>query len=74
LAVILEPGYTRCQVRLQNGVNAEGEPVYVSRTFTRIRPNATHEDIYEVIQAVLGLQTLPVITLRRLDDGELVSE
>jgi hypothetical protein len=74
VAVILEPGYTRCQVRLQNGVNAEGEPVYVSRTFTRIRPNATHEDIYEVIQAVLGLQTMPVITLRRLDDGELVSE
>jgi hypothetical protein len=74
LAVILEPGYTRCLVRLQNGVDAEGEPVYVSRTFTRIRPAATHEDVYGVIQAVLALQSLPVISLRRLDDGELVSE
>jgi len=74
LAVTLSPGYTRCQARMQNGVDDQGDPVYVNRIFTRIRPTASHQDIYDVIEGLLSLQSLPVITLRRLDDGELVNE
>lgn len=74
MAVILARGYTRCQVRLQDGVDEQGEPIYVSRIFGRIRPETSHQDVYDVIQAVLGLQSLPVMSLRRLDDGELISE
>ncbi len=74
MAVSLIPGYTRCQVRLQNGVDGQGDPVYVNRTFSRIRAAATHEDIYDSIQALLELQSMTVVSLRRLDDGELISE
>lgn len=74
MAVTLMPGYTRCQVRLQNGVDEEGEPVYVNRVFGRIRPSAGNQAIYDVMTVVLALQTLPIRSLRRLDDGELVNE
>lgn len=72
MSVVLLRGFTRCQARLQNGVNGEGEPIYVNRMFGRIRPETTHQDLYEAIQVVLSLQSLPVRSLRRLDDGELV--
>lgn len=74
MAVTLLPGYTRCQVRLQNGVDEQGEPVYLNRIFGRIRPSASNQAIHDVMTAVLALQTLPVRSLRRLDDGELVNE
>lgn len=74
MAVTLLPNYSSCQVRLQKGLNALGEPVYTSRTFTRIRPQATHQQIHDVMFSLFSLQTLPVVSFRRIDDGELVSE
>ncbi len=73
MAVTLLPNYSRCQVRLQKGVDGQGEPVYTTRTFSRIRPQASHQDIYDAITSLLSLQALPVVSLRRIDDGELVS-
>ncbi|NLM51562.1 MAG: DUF1659 domain-containing protein [Firmicutes bacterium] len=74
MAIILEPNYSRCQVRLQSGVDDQGNPVFVSRTYGRIRPEATHEDVYEVITALMSLQSLDVYAIRRLEEGELINE
>lgn len=74
MAVILEKNYTRCQVSLQNGVDGEGNPILVNRYFSRIHPDTTHQDLYDVMQALLDLQELSVRSLRRLDDGELLDE
>ncbi|EEG77836.1 DUF1659 domain-containing protein [Dethiobacter alkaliphilus] len=74
MAVILEKNYSRCQVTLENGIDNEGNPIFVSRTFGRIDPETTHQDLYDVMQALLELQELPVRVLRRLDDGELIVE
>ena len=74
MAVVLEKNYSRCQVRLQNGVDGEGNPILVNRYFNRIHPDTSHQDLYDVVQSLLGLQDLPVRAIRRLDDGELVSE
>ena len=72
MAIILEKNFTRCQVSLQDGVDQLGNPVLVSRLFGRIHPDTTHQDLYEVVQGIMGLQGLPVRTIRRLDDGELL--
>ncbi|MBS3948739.1 MAG: DUF1659 domain-containing protein [Dethiobacter sp.] len=74
MSVILAKGFTRCQVRLQSGVDEQGNPVYVNRMFGRIRPETSHQDVYDVVQALLSLQSLPVSYLRRLDDGELLRQ
>lgn len=74
LAVILEKSYTRCQVRLQNGVDDLGDPIYVNRVLGRILPDASHQDLYDVVQAVFSLQSLPISIIRRIDDGELIEE
>ena len=74
MAVFLEKNYSRCQISLQNGVDDDGNPILVNRYFSRIHPDTSHQDLYDVVQTLLGLQELPVRTIRRLDDGELVSE
>lgn len=72
MAIILEKDFSRCQVSLENGVDAEGNPILVNRTFGRILPTTTDQDMYDVVQAIVSLQGLPVRSLRRFDDGELV--
>ena len=74
MPVILEPNYSRCQVRLQNGVDTEGNPVLESRTYGRILPTVSDQDIYDVFTALMGLQSLPVYAVRRLEDGELINQ
>lgn len=74
VAVILEKSYSRCQVRLQDGVDGKGDPVFVNRVFGRIVPDTTNQDLYDVVRAVMGLQTLQVYAIRRLEEGELISQ
>jgi len=74
MAVILAKGFSRCQARLQSGTDPQGNPVYVNRMFGRIRPDASHQDVYDVVQMLLSLQSLPVGHLRRLEEGELIRQ
>ncbi|NLN06733.1 MAG: DUF1659 domain-containing protein [Firmicutes bacterium] len=74
MAVVLEPNYSRCQIRLQTGVDEDGDPILVSRTYGRIRPATSHQDVYEVFTALMGLQNYAVYAIRRLEDGELINQ
>lgn len=74
MALIYEKGFSRCEVKLQNGVNGEGEPIYVSRVLGRIHPDTPHQNLYDVVQAVFSLQTLAIDMVRRIDDGELIEQ
>ncbi|MCR3922748.1 MAG: DUF1659 domain-containing protein [Firmicutes bacterium] len=74
MAIVLEPNYSRCQVRLQNGVDEHGDPILVNRTYGRILPTISHDDIHEVFTAIMSLQDLSVYVIRRLEDGDLISE
>ncbi|HZK24278.1 MAG TPA: DUF1659 domain-containing protein [Oscillospiraceae bacterium] len=74
MAVVLEPSYSRCQVRLQSGVDDEGNPVVVSRTYGRVLPAVTNDDLHEVFTALMSLQGFSIYALRRLEDGELIAE
>jgi hypothetical protein len=74
MAILLMRNFSRCQVRLQSGVDGEGNPIYATRVFGRIKPDTSDQDMYDVVQGIVGLQDLPVHTIRRLEDGELVEE
>lgn len=74
MAIVLEPSYSRCQVRLQSGVDEDGDPIVVSRTYGRVLPSTTNDDFHEVFTALMALQSLNVYAIRRLEDGELINE
>lgn len=74
VALVYEKGFSRCEVTLQNGVNGQGEPIFISRVFGRIHPDTSHQNLYDVVQAVFSLQILPIDTVRRIDEGELIQQ
>jgi len=74
MAVILAPNYSRCLVRLQSGVDEDGNPILVSRSYGRILPTASHEDVYEVMMALMNLQNFTVYSVHRLEEGELINQ
>lgn len=74
MAVFLDPNYSRCQIRLQDGVDEDGDPIIISRTYGRILPTASDDDVYEVATALMSLQDLSIYAIRRLEDGELINQ
>jgi len=66
------PGFSTCRVRLQTGTDAQGNPVFASRSYSRIKPDVLDQDIYDVITAVLNLQQHQVVTINRQDNSELL--
>lgn len=74
MAVVKQPYSCSMKMKYQNGVNAQGEPVYVNRTFSRIKTSASDQDLFELSQAINSLQEDTLAGVYRVDDGELISE
>lgn len=71
MAANLIPNESRVRATLQVGTDELGEPIYKSKTFSRIKPAATNDAIYAVMDAIMDLQAHPVSELKRIDYGQL---
>jgi hypothetical protein len=59
-------------VTYQTGLNAAGAPVLRQRSFQNVKSDALDQDVFDVAQALYGLQDYPLITVRRDNRFELV--
>ncbi len=57
---------------MENGNSGSGQPLFITRTFKRVKPNAANDDIYTVADALLGLQTKTNVAIQRRDIVELM--
>lgn len=57
---------------MENGNSGSGQPLFITRTFKRVKPNAANDDIYAVADALLGLQTKTNVAIQRRDIVELM--
>ncbi len=74
MAITMNNYQTRCQVRLQDGVDDLGNPIYVNRMLARIKPDTSNQDLYDIVHSVFSLQSLPVKVIKRIDEGQLSEE
>lgn len=74
MAVIKEAYTCSMKMRYQQGVNNNGDPVFVNRTFSKIKVTAADQDIYDVAVALNSLQNSPLTAVYRLDDAELINQ
>ncbi|KLU62659.1 hypothetical protein CEB3_c09710 [Peptococcaceae bacterium CEB3] len=58
-------------VTYQIGVNSSGGPILRQRSIPNVKSTATDQDVYDVIQAIYGLQEHSVISVRRDNRIEL---
>ena len=57
---------------MENGSSGSGQPLFVVRTFKKVKPDAVNDDIYAVAEALLGLQTKTNVAIQRRDIVELI--
>lgn len=74
MAVVKESFGCSMKMRYQQGVNNNGDPVFVYRTFSKIKVTATDQDIYDVASVLNSLQNSPMLAVYRQDDSELINQ
>ncbi|NLU49420.1 MAG: DUF1659 domain-containing protein [Syntrophomonadaceae bacterium] len=60
-------------INIQDGVNAQGNPVIRARRYRNVKPTAAAQDVYAVGQSLAGLQDKPLTGIQRRDLVELES-
>lgn len=65
MAVIASAKDTVMVVTYQTGLTAEGSPKLSQRSFPNVKSAATDQDVYDVANALYGLQDYPLIGIRR---------
>lgn len=68
---------TNSQLRLifHEGNDLEtGDPIYKTKSFNNVKTNATADQLFEVAQALTSLQELPLSSVERRDNSEIMSE
>ncbi|WP_406678042.1 DUF1659 domain-containing protein [Moorella sp. ACPs] len=71
MAVISTPLATTLRLQVQTGTGANGQPVYRVRSYSRVKPSASDQDVYDVAQAIGSLQVHPVNAVSRVNENDL---
>ncbi len=71
MAVNAIPISARLQLRLNTGLDENLNPVYRTRSFSRVKPGATNVDLFELAEEIGYLQVHTLEAVRRLDEVEL---
>lgn len=73
MAVEIRPLSTRIQIQLDQGVDLNGKKIMRSKTLSNVKSNAADQDIYDVVEALTGLQTYLVDAIRKIAQSEMVN-
>ncbi|HHW02459.1 MAG TPA: DUF1659 domain-containing protein [Thermoanaerobacterales bacterium] len=74
MAVIVTPVDSSLQIIVQTGVDENNKPVFKTRSYTRVKTDATDQDLMDVAKQLAGLQAHPVNSIRRVTESELVEQ
>ncbi|MFA7467242.1 MAG: DUF1659 domain-containing protein [Desulfotomaculaceae bacterium] len=59
------------RLQLQTGVDGNGDPIIRSKSLTNVKPEAQDQDIFDVAQALVGLQESVLENVLRIDTARL---
>ncbi|MDD2573927.1 MAG: DUF1659 domain-containing protein [Bacillota bacterium] len=69
----VQPLDSRLRLRYEVGVDDEGNPRYSTRTYSRVKPDAADQNVYDIAVAFAGLQEYPLTSVNRVNETELVN-
>lgn len=64
---------TRMQLKLNTGVDQEGNPVIRTKSYSRVKPAAEDQAIYDVGNSLAGLQDHLLEEVHRVNDVVLIN-
>ncbi|NLO90134.1 MAG: DUF1659 domain-containing protein [Clostridia bacterium] len=71
MAVNAVPQGSRLCLILQVGTDEIGNPVYRTRSYSGVKPEASDQDVYDVAMVLADLQELPLVEVLRVNNIEL---
>ena len=71
MAVIKTSGGTVLRLQWQTGLDGEGNPVYRLKSLSNVKTDAQDQSIFDVAQALAGLQSYTLASVQRVDSGVL---
>ena len=72
MAVVRVPSGAVLRLVLQTGVDAQGNPVYRNRNLTNLRTDAQDQDLFDVAQALAGLQEYALSAIHHIKNDRLI--
>lgn len=63
----------RLKLELDGGMVGDRQ-IIKSKTFSKVKPEAEDEELYQVAISLAGLQTLPISKVKRLEEIQLLDE
>ncbi|MBN2287031.1 MAG: DUF1659 domain-containing protein [Tissierellales bacterium] len=57
---------------LNNGTDGDGNILTKNKTYSKVKPSATDEDLFAVVSGIASLQEKPVISVRKTEEFDLV--
>lgn len=73
MAVENIPGNARVQIQFDLGLDGDGKKITRTKTLSNIQAAALDQDIYDVVNALVALQSNPVIVIRKVEQSDLVN-
>ena len=73
MAVENIPGNSRVQIQFDLGLDGDGKKITRTKTLSNIQAAALDQDIYDVVNALVALQSNPVIVIRKVEQSDLVN-
>lgn len=61
---------SRLQIQFDLGVDGKGNKVTRTKTFSRVKNDITDQDLYDVANALIGLQEYPANLIRKVAHSE----
>ena len=71
MAVIVTPNASSVKIKYDKGVGVNGERTYKTKTYSSIKCTATAEDVYAVVNAIVGLQKHTLEAVNKIDNSSL---
>jgi hypothetical protein len=63
---------SRLRLQFETGQDLQGNPVYSTRTYSGIKPEADDQDVYDIAVLLAGLQVYPVAGIDRINQVEMI--
>jgi len=73
MAVTAVPVSSELVLVLDNGIGASGQQLVRNRSYGDVKPEAANDNVYQVAQVLLDLQSRNVLAVHRQDTVELTN-
>ncbi len=74
MAVIKTPIGSTIRLSLVTGTNAQGAPIIKQTSISNVKAAAADQDLFDVANAIVGLQDYALNSITRLDSADLAAQ